>query len=184
VSERLRQIALLRAINLGSRNRIAMADLRRIAGSLGYEDVATYVQSGNLVLSSAASPAEVEARLSKAIAAELGLDVPVVVRTRDELAAVIERDPLGHWQTDPKRYQVAFLEGEPDPAAVAAAHAAAAEYAPEEFMISGREIYRWHPRGQQAWKADKLLSAKKLGVRATARNWTTVTALLELADSA
>jgi uncharacterized protein (DUF1697 family) len=179
----VRHVALLRAINLGARNRIAMADLRRIAGSLGYENVATYVQSGNLALTSAAAPAEVEAQLSGAIAAELGLDVPVVVRTRDELAAVIARDPLGHWKNDPKRYQVAFLEGEPDPEAVVAAHASAAEYAPEEFVISGREIYRWHPGGQQAWKADKVLSAKKLGVRATARNWTTVTALLELADS-
>ncbi len=179
----MRQIALLRAINVGSHNRVAMADLKRIAAALGYEDVATYVQSGNLVLTCSAAPAEVEAQLHAAIASELGLEVPVVVRTRDELADVIARDPLGHWKTDPKRYQVSFLEGEPDPEAVAAAQAVAADYAPEEFVISGREIYRWHPGGQQAWKADKLLSPKKLGVRGTARNWTTVTVLLELADA-
>ena len=109
------RIVFLRGINLGSRNRIAMAELRDVLGDAGFDDIRTYLQSGNVVLSSRASPATVARRCEEAIADRLGLDVAVVVRTRDEIAEVVRHNPLGDVAKDPKRYQVSFLNTEPDP---------------------------------------------------------------------
>src|ERR1700753_1496404 len=92
-----------------------MPRLREVLAEAGFEDVRTYVQSGNIVLSSAEKPDKVAADCERLIAEEFGFDVPVVVRTRDELAAVVKRNPLGKVVTEPKRYQVSFLDGKPDP---------------------------------------------------------------------
>ena len=90
------------------------------------------------------------------------------------------RNPLGDVATDPKRYQVSFLSAQPDPRAVR--EIAAVDVAPEEFVVSGREVFAWHPNGIQRSPLAKLLSERRLGVAATARNWSTVTKLLALAD--
>jgi uncharacterized protein (DUF1697 family) len=173
-------IALLRGINLGSQRRVAMADLRELLMRLGYGDVRTHLQSGNALFTSKASPARIRRELEQAVAADLGVDAQVVVRTRDELAEVVERNPLGDVATDPKRYQVSFLSAEPDPRAVR--EIAAVDVAPEEFVVSGREVFAWHPNGIQRSPLAKLLSERRLGVTATARNWSTVIRLLDLAD--
>jgi uncharacterized protein (DUF1697 family) len=157
-----------------------MADLRALLASLGYADAVTHLRSGNVVLSSDEPPTAVADALSAAIESELGLDVAVIIRTRDELADVIERDPLKLWTENPKRYQVTFLSDAPAPKAVAAA--TGVDVAPERFVISGRELYTWHPDGIHNSKLVKVLSERKLGVVATARNWSTVTALLAMAD--
>ena len=81
---------------------------------------------------------------------------------------------------DPSRYLVSFLSAEPDPARVREAEAV--DVGPERFVVSGREIYAWHPDGVHASKLAKVLSERRLGVTATARNWNTVTKLLALAD--
>jgi uncharacterized protein (DUF1697 family) len=176
-----RQIALLRGINLGSARRVAMADLRELLAERGYGDVKTHLQSGNVVLSSDLPPDRLAEELEQALAERLGLEIPVIVRTRDELAAVIERDPLGDVADDPKRYQVNFLSAEPDAEAVRALEAQ--DLAPERCVVSGREIYAWHANGIQKSPLAKLLTDGRLGVTATARNWNTVTNLLELADA-
>jgi uncharacterized protein (DUF1697 family) len=173
-----RYVALLRAINLGSRNRVSMPELRELLARDGHRDVATLLQSGNVVLTSRLSAARLERDLQKRIAEELGVDTPVIVRTRDELAAVVERDPLGDVADDPKRYQVTFLSEEPD--AEVAAELAAADVAPERIELVGRELYTWHPNGIQRSKAERLRASKRLPA-GTARNWSTVTKLLELA---
>jgi len=176
-----RRIALLRGINLGSTNRIAMADLRALLSEdLGLADVRTLLQSGNAVFTSDAAPAALERDVADAIAARLGLEVPVVVRTRDELAAVVALNPLGDVADEPKRYQVSFLAGDPDPEAVAALEAA--DLAPERVAVHGREVYAWHADGIQRSPLARLITDKRLGTVATARNWNTVTKLLELAD--
>lgn len=174
------QIVLLRGINLGARRRVAMGDLRELLTGLGYGDVRTYLQSGNVVLSSQASPERLGRELEEQIAARLGVDPKVVVRTRDELARVVQRNPLSDIADDPKRYQVSFLSAEPDPAAVAAL--ARADLAPEQFVVCGREIFAWHPNGIQRSPLANLLTERRLGVTATARNWDTVTKLLAVAD--
>jgi uncharacterized protein (DUF1697 family) len=175
-----RQIALLRGINLASRRRISMADLRELVSGLGYEDVRTHLQSGNVVLTSSEAPATVQRRLERELERSLGMDVKVVVRTRDELAGVIERDPFGAAVDKPSWYQVTFLSGKP--AAKIVRELENADVAPERVAVRGREIYAWHPSGMQKSRLAKLLSGKDLGVVATARNWNTVKKLLAIAD--
>ena len=171
---------LLRGINIGSRNRIAMPELRELLAGAGFDDVRTYLQSGNVVLSSEASPEQVAREAERQIAKRFGLDIAVVVRTRDELAKVVRRNPLAKVATNPKRYQVSFLSDEPDPEIVRKLEAAAVE--PEQFTLVGRELYAWHPEGIGRSKLWAALAGRGLGVTATARNWTTVTKLLELAQ--
>jgi uncharacterized protein (DUF1697 family) len=174
------QIVLLRGINLGPRNRIAMAELRELLGSGGFDDIRTYLQSGNVVLTSDLPPERVAAECERLIAERFGLEVAVVVRTRDELAEVVQRNPLAKVAVNPKRYQVSFLAAEPDPEAVRKVTAAA--LSSEQVVVIGREIYAWHPDGIGRSRLWAKLAGKGLGVTATARNWTTVTSLLALAD--
>jgi uncharacterized protein (DUF1697 family) len=175
-----RQIALLRGINVGRHNRVAMGDLRALLVKLGYGDVRTYVQSGNIVLDSDAKPERLGRELEKHIADNLGVAPQIVVRTRDELADVVARNPLADVADELKLYQVSFLSGELDPDVVA--ELAGVDVAPERVVVSGREIYAWHPEGIQRSPLVKLLSERRLGVTATARNWRTVTTLLAMAD--
>ncbi|HEX4114984.1 MAG TPA: DUF1697 domain-containing protein [Solirubrobacteraceae bacterium] len=174
------QIALLRGINVGAHNRIPMADLRALVAELGYPDARTLVQSGNIVLSADLSPDDLAAELERAITERFGVQTPVVVRTREELAAVVALDPLGDVAQEHKLYQVSFLSAEPDSEAVA--KMAQDDFAPELFVHVGREIYAWHPRGIHNSRLARMLSDKRLGVVATARNWKTTTKLLEMAD--
>jgi uncharacterized protein (DUF1697 family) len=157
-----------------------MADLRKLFGEAGYEDVRTYVQSGNIVLSSAAKPAKLGTECAELISERFGFDVPVIVRTRDELAKVVAADPLGHVADNPKRYQVSFLS-EPLSAEVAK-HLRDLAVEPEAVVVDGRQVYAWHPAGVARSKLWNRLAGKGLGVTATARNWTTVATLLEMAD--
>jgi uncharacterized protein (DUF1697 family) len=175
-----RQIALLRGINLGSRNRIAMPALREGLENAGFDGVRTYVQSGNVVLSSDAAPDDVAREIECVIRDAFGLDIAVVVRTRDELAEVVERNPLRDVAENPKRYQVSFLSEELGPGVLDKLNAVVA--APEQLVAIGRELYAWHPDGVARSKLWARLAGAGLGVTATARNWTTVTTLLEMAD--
>ena len=175
-----RQIVLLRGINIGPRNRIAMAELRELLAGAGFEDVRTYLQSGNVVLSSDASQEQVARKCERQIAERFGLDIPVVVRTRAELEKVVKRNPLGKVAKNPKRYQVSFLAGRLDSEVVRKLEALTAPS--ERFVVDGREIYAWHPEGVARSKLWAALAGRGLGVTATARNWTTVTKLLELAE--
>lgn len=174
------QIALLRGINVGAHNRIAMADLRELLSALGYGNARTLVQSGNIVLSADVPSERLARELEREIAGRFGVETPVVVRTREELAAVVALDPLGDVADQHKLYQVSFLSAEPDPEAVR--KIAGVDVAPERFVHVGREIYAWHPEGIHRSPLAKLLSDKRLGVTVTARNWNTTTKLLELAD--
>ena len=156
-----------------------MAQLREALEDAGFEDVRTHLQSGNVVLSSKTKPEQTARTCERLIKAEFGLEIDVVVRTPADLARVVRRNPLGKVAKDPKRYQVSFLAGTL-PAAARRRLEEAAEK-PEELVFSGREIYAWHPKGVARSKLWARLAGRDLGVTATARNWTTVTKLLELA---
>jgi uncharacterized protein (DUF1697 family) len=173
-------VALLRGINLAGRRRVAMPRLREVLIAAGYDDVRTFLQSGNVVLTSRDGPDRLERDLQRLVADELGVDSPVIVRTRDELADVVARNPLGAVATDPRWLQVTFLSAQPSAEAVRML--AEADVAPEQLVLSGREIYTWHPHGIQRSKAAQLAVTPRLGVAATSRNWSTVTKLLALAD--
>jgi uncharacterized protein (DUF1697 family) len=175
-----RQIAFLRGINLASKRRVAMGELRELLEGAGYDDVRTHLQSGNVVLSSSLSPRRLETALERQLKKRFGFEVRVLVRTRAELEKVVERDPLGDVATNGSRYLVSFLSKRL-PAKIARG-LESADIAPERVIVSGREIYGWHPTGLQRSKLTKLLADERLGVTVTTRNWNTVRKLLELAD--
>jgi uncharacterized protein (DUF1697 family) len=172
-------ILLLRGINVGAHNRIAMPALRELFTSEGFDDVRTYLQSGNVVLSSAARADDVAHTCERLIAKEFHIDVSVIARTRAQLGKVVERNPLLKVATDPKRYQVSFLAEKPTRDVIRRVEEAAVP--PEKVVSVGREIYAWHPDTIGRSKLWALLAGRQLGVSATARNWTTVTNLLALA---
>ena len=174
-------IVLLRGINIGPRNRIAMPALRAALEEAGFEDVRTYVQSGNVVLESSAKPNEVQRKVERLIEKEFGLEIAVVVRTKAQLAAVVKKNPLEKVAESPKRYQVTFLAKKLPAKTVRALEDAATE--DEQFVVAGREVYAWHPAGVARSKLWSKLAGQGLGVTGTSRNWTTVEALLELTDA-
>jgi uncharacterized protein (DUF1697 family) len=158
-----------------------MPALREALTGDGFEQVRTYVQSGNIVLDAAADADEVRERVAHVIEAQFGLTIAVVTRTRDDLARVIAADPLAEYATEPKRYQVSFLAAPLQPQVAERLWSLAV--LPERLAVHDCELYAWHPEGIARSKLSTALAGKGLGVTATARNWTTVTALLELADA-
>ena len=166
-------VALLRGINVGSRSRVAMADLREVVASLGYEDVATYVQSGNVVFSAKAPDA---AALEAAIEERLGVSPAVVVLSCKELERVVAGNPWPE-ERDGKHLHVVFTAGEPDADVVAAAQEKAA--GGDEARIVRGTLYMHTPNGLGRSKLAAEL-ARRGPKDGTARNWTTVTKLLAM----
>lgn len=172
-----RYVALLRGINVGKARQVDMTRLRKALEGRGHQNVRTHLRSGNVILGSSLPEAKLAADVTSAIDEEFGLDVPVVVRTGAELAAVLEKDPFGEVATDPSRYSVTFLPEKPAPGLVA-------ELPPAdggEYLVHGRELYLWLPDGMMkspmgTWKWGRLL-----GVEGTNRNWNTVSKIAELA---
>jgi uncharacterized protein (DUF1697 family) len=157
-----------------------MPELRESLADAGFGDARTYLQSGNVVVQSNGKPEQTARAVERLIQERFGLEIDVVVRTRTELARVVKRNPLADVAVDPKRYQVSFLAAKPDAGTVRKIRAAAVE--PERVVVSGREVYAWHPKTIARSKLWALLAGRGLGVTATARNWSTVTQLLALAE--
>jgi uncharacterized protein (DUF1697 family) len=171
---------LLRAINVGGRNRLAMPALREALEDANMREVSTYVQSGNVVLDADDAPDELARRCEALIAERFELDVAAVVRTRAELERIVRRNPLGDVADQSKLYQVSFCAKEPSKQAVREASERAVEG--EQLIAHGREIYAWFPHGIGRSRLAVALADRALGGGATARNWTTVRKLLELAE--
>jgi uncharacterized protein (DUF1697 family) len=157
-----------------------MPELREQLSGAGFGNVRTYVQSGNVVLQSRLATEKLERNCERLIEEQFGLKIAVVARTRDQLAEIVERNPLGHVADSPKRYQVSFLSSTLTPEVIEKIQATAVE--PEQVVVDGREIFAWHPGGVGPSKLWALLASPRIGTTATARNWTTVTTLLEMAD--
>jgi uncharacterized protein (DUF1697 family) len=172
-----RLVVLLRGINVGRHKRISMADLRALLEERGYADVKTYLQSGNVVLTSRKQPASVARDVEKGIAEALGHEVDVVVRTAAELADTVAADPFADVRDDERFHQVVFLGGKPD-----LSHLEGADFAPERLVIREGELHAWCPDGTNDSPLMKAL--EKVRTTATARNWRTVAALNELATPA
>jgi uncharacterized protein (DUF1697 family) len=176
----MRQILLLRGINVGARNRIPMPSLREQLTGAGFTDVRTYIQSGNVVLSSDSEPDQLARECERHVAEGFGLSIDVLARTDGELSEVVRRNPLAGVAVEPKRYQVTFCSAEPDAGLIAQLGALATPS--EKLVAAGREIYAWHPDGVARSKLWAALAGRKLGVTATSRNWSTVTTLLAMAQ--
>jgi uncharacterized protein (DUF1697 family) len=178
VTRTARQVALLRAVNVGGRQ-LPMKPLAALFASLGAEDVRTYVQSGNVVFAGGGRGLARDA-LERAIEAELGLTVTVLLRTRRELAAVVDANPFLASGADPAALHVTFLAERPEAARV---RELPRESGPDELRVHGREVYVHCPNGYGRTKLNNTLVEKRLGVAATTRNWRTVTTLLALCDA-
>jgi uncharacterized protein (DUF1697 family) len=176
MARRQRYAALLRGINLGSRNKVAMPDLRALFEDLGAEDVTTYVQSGNVVFRSDRGAAELGRAIEREITKRLGLDVTVLLRTRAELAKVRDGNPFAG--AEPKALHLTFLAKKPQTARVRGLDPKRSP--PDEFRVVGREVYLHCPNGYGRSKLSNAYFEKQLGVAATTRNWNTVTKLAEL----
>ncbi len=188
-AERVRQhggvttyIALVRGINVGGRAKVAMDDLRRLFVDLGHVDVRSYIQSGNVVFrSTQRSPEKLIAGIEAGLADQLGVPATVVLRTEKELAAVRAANPFVAAGHDPSRLYVAFLAA--TPAAAQAEELAVPAGESAEFSVAGQDVYLHYPDGYGRTKLNNTYIEKRLGVRATTRNWNTVTKLHDLAAS-
>ena len=170
------QVALLRGINVGGRNRIAMPRLRVLYQDLGCREVSTYVKSGNVILRSDDDPAHLSTRAEVAIGLELGLEIRVLGRTHDEMARIVGSDPYP--DAEPTHHHVVFLSGSPRTDGLVTLAAAAVDG--ESFTATDREIHLLLPNGSGRSKLGQTLIERRLGVVGTARNWRTVTRLHDL----
>ena len=176
-----RYVALLRGINVGGNKQVAMADLRALLAGLGYTDVRTHLNSGNAVFTSAATePAALASEIERGIQAALAMSVRCLVRSRDELRAVVDGNPLTEVATDGSRLAVLFLSESPDPALLAAHDPR--DLAPETIRLGDRAIYHWCPDGFLAAPDVGGFVQKHWKATVTARNWNTVRKLAEMVE--
>ncbi|MBA2616419.1 MAG: DUF1697 domain-containing protein [Actinobacteria bacterium] len=172
-------VALLRGVNLGSRNRVPMAELRVILEEAGYGDVATYIQSGNVLFTRRASDRAALARkLEHTIEDAFGVSAAVVLRTAAEIRKVARSHPFG---TDTSKTHVAFLAKKPPAASVRSLKSE--DPAQDQVQVTGSDVFLHYPDGVQGARLTGALLERQLGMPATIRNWRTVTRLAELSDS-
>lgn len=173
-------IALLRGINVGGNKMVAMADLRALVASLGFSDVRTLLQSGNVVFrSQGKAAARLETLLETEVEKRFGLETSFIVRTAAEWDDAIAKNPFpAEAESDPARLVVMFLKAAPDAAAVKALQAAIKGR--ETVRADGRQAYLVYPDGQGSSKLTINVIEKHLGSRGTARNWNTVRKLAAL----
>jgi uncharacterized protein (DUF1697 family) len=183
-------VALLRGVNVGGRNKLAMADLRAVVESLGHGNVATYIQSGNVVFTSDNTDSSaIAAEVERALEEVLGVRSSVVVLSRAELAKVIADNPFPD-ETDPRRLHT-IVRGADLGAAGAAAVAAAERRARDkggrdQAKVVGRAVYLRTPDGMGRSELAAQLTRPDPTARdrgGTARNWATVTKLLAMLDA-
>jgi uncharacterized protein (DUF1697 family) len=167
-----RFVALLRGINVGKAKRVAMADLRELLATLGYGNVRTLLNSGN-ALFDATTKGRIDhgPLIQRAIAAQLGVDAPVVVKSARDIAAAIAGNPLAAIATDPSRLLVAFTRDAQS--LVALGPLAAAPWGDEAIHVGKDAAYVWCPDGILESKAAAALQ-RLLGPSGTTRNWATV----------
>ena len=176
-----RYVAMLRGVNVGGKQ-IKMPALAALFSDLGYTDVVTYIQSGNVVFTSPSRGGDTLARAIEArIARDLGMDVRVLLRSRAELERVQRGNPLLRAGADPTKLHVTFLATKPAAALVGAVKEL--DFGADTFAVAGREVYVHCPNGYGRTKINNTFFEKKLDVAATTRNWNTVNKLLELASA-
>jgi uncharacterized protein (DUF1697 family) len=175
-------VAMLRGINIGTRNRIKMPALEALFTDLGHADVGSYIQSGNVVFKSRSKSTSNLARaIQQRLAHDLGLDIGVIVRSQPELAQVVRDNPFLRRGASVAKLHVTFLADTPDADLVRTL--AAFDAGLDEIEVRGREAYLFCPNGYGNTKLNPALIERRLKTVTTTRNWNTVTKLLELAHS-
>ncbi|MET2983825.1 DUF1697 domain-containing protein [Aureibaculum conchae] len=171
-------IAILRGINVGGHRKILMADLKLLLKKIGLKDCTTYIQSGNVVFSSNMSSNEIEKAIKEAIFKKYGFDVPVLIRTTDEIETVFSSNPFLPKETDINKLYVAFLAEKPLKEYLEKLKAIHFEDA--NYQIIGNHVYICYDTKVSNSKLTNNLIESKLKVTTTIRNWKTVTKLLEM----
>ncbi|MEM5774548.1 MAG: DUF1697 domain-containing protein [Anaerolineaceae bacterium] len=174
-------ISLLRGINVGGSAKIAMADLRALYEDLGFHDVTTYVQSGNVVFSADEVDLPALARgIEQKMQAVWGFLVPVLMRTVDDFSRILTGNPfLSRPEVDPSKLHVTFLTAPAEESRLGGV--ASPNVDGDEFAICGQEIFVYCPNGYGRTRLNNNFFEKKLALPATTRNWNTVRELHRLA---
>jgi uncharacterized protein (DUF1697 family) len=172
-------IALLRAVNVGG-NMLNMERLREIFAELGFADVKTYLQSGNVLFGARGTPAQLAATIETRVSEETRLPVSVIVRTPAQLQRVIAANPFAkEADATPRMVHVTFLaDAAPKAAAAAIGRLRAGA---DRWQVAGSEIYLCCPEGYARTKLNNTALERAIGLRATTRNWNTVKALYAMA---
>jgi len=173
---------MLRGVNLVRHNRIKMDALRALYLSLKLEDPRTYVQSGNVVFrTKEKNSAQLARKIEDAIARKFSFRAQVILRTPEELRKTIAANPFAKRRDlEPSKLLVTFLASQPT--AEARARLLALKPNPEELHLIGRELYIYFPNGAGRSKLPWASLAKMLGTEGTARNWTSVMNMLQIAE--
>jgi len=170
-----RHVALIRGINVGRAKRVAMADLRALVEDLGYGDVRTLLNSGNVVFDVPASArGDPAARIEQTMTRRVGVSARVTVLTAREVAAAVADNPLGKVASDPSRLFVTILTNPADRKRLLPL--ARQDWMPDMLAVGGRVAYLWCPKGMMESRLAEAVS-HLLGDAATTRNWATLTKL-------
>ena len=171
-------VSMLRGVNVGGHRRMPMSELAELFASLGFADVRTYVQSGNVVFKHPqADITHIARQIERGLKSRLDLDVTVFIRTPEELERLVAHVPFA--KTDPSKLHVTFLQSKPATIPTNEINAVAGEG--ERFSISDTEVYLFLPNGYGRSKLSNSFFERVLKVPATTRNWRTVTTLLDMA---
>lgn len=175
-----RYVALLRSVNVAGHGRIAMADLRASFDALGYDEITSYIQTGN-VLFTATSKSEktVVSAIENQLASDFGESPAVLLRTVPDLLRVGRASPYPKKGADPARHHVTFLAQLPSKSALASLDSLPPS-GQDELVVEGREVYVHTPNGYNETKYSGTFLERRLGMVTTTRNWNTVTKLCQL----
>jgi len=174
-------LAILRGINVGGHNKILMSELITLFKELNFQEVRTYIQSGNVVFNSSGneSNAALEDKIRHAIETKFNLNIPIFVRSGSELKLIVSTNKfIQNEDITPEKLHVTFLSQKPEESFVD--NLKTMEFPPDEFYVSGQEIYIHCPDKYGETKLSNLFFEKKLKVVATTRNWKTVNQLLKM----
>ena len=172
-------IALLRGINVSGQKQIKMSELKTLFEEKGFQDVITYIQSGNVIFSAREkSNKKLEDKISSAIKSKFSFDAQIIVLTPEAIGHVIQSNPFLKKKKDTEKLYVTFLLE--NPSAENIKKLKAVDYSPEEFIMDGSYIYLFVPNGYGNSKLNNNLFESKLKVFGTTRNWKTVNKLFEL----
>ena len=172
--------ALLRGINVSGHRMIKMEELKKVLGELNYTNIRTYIQSGNIIFEAPKTgSASLEKQIAEKILRHFGFPVPVVIRSRPELDVIHKNNPFLGKRNEPiDKLHVTFFPEQPDPELVKKIEDHL--FLPDEFVVSGKEIYLLCPNGYGRTKLTNLFFENKLKLTATTRNWNTIEMLIKL----
>jgi len=171
-------IALLRGINVGGKRKILMKDLKSLLAEIGFEDVVTYIQSGNVVFNSNENPSTAESQIKKIISLNYDFEVPVIVISVSELKNIVENNPFLA-ENEIEKLHVTLLSDIPELKNIEIAEKSAIEYS-DKYELLGKNVFICCEGKYHKSKLSNNFFEKKMKVNATTRNWKTISKLWEL----